>query len=449
MNGSQISVLEYSQFIIFTKTSTSINIRKLLINLNFAPSKGNITLIGNVRGELNITGYQVLGIYQSTSLVTMIGINAIQASINVNDINFQPSIYNVGNCSSYLFSSITSSLLTKFVNITIILGTNSSYQLLSSTINGRYQFGGIVTYINVNSKVAISNVIVQQYQSFSSNYVEQSGIIIGQTLLKSIDVHITNVCLQAQTQSVDQNYYVSNFGLVGSSVGNISLQFIIIFFSFNGQSLTNYGVIGSSTSDYSEIYNIKICTNVSQNGGSQRGILIGIYCDGNISIQNISVINSSISSYAIVGGLIGSCNNANATVFNTNITNSNISTTNSYAGGIIGYLSYSNASVQNLFLSQISIIGQYIGGLIGFISSNSVSTNQYVIIISTKIQSISFRAPTDYYNIGIILGNAQSTIVKFYFFDSSANNNTKNDIYMSECSNLYYIYQLGQPIIGC
>ncbi|CAL6025205.1 Hypothetical_protein [Hexamita inflata] len=65
-SGSQLTVKTNSQLNILSNSPVGAVINNLLVNLSFASSAGNITLINNINGVFNISGYQVLGDYIST-----------------------------------------------------------------------------------------------------------------------------------------------------------------------------------------------------------------------------------------------------------------------------------------------------------------------------------------------------------------------------------------------
>ncbi|CAL6055995.1 Hypothetical_protein [Hexamita inflata] len=121
-SGSQLTVKANTQLNILSDSPTGADINNLLVNLSFARSNGNITLINNINAEFNISGYQVLGNYDSILTVAMIGINVQTATIQVNQLSFRPNTYNVGNSSSYLFgSSVSGATAFEINNLSIII----------------------------------------------------------------------------------------------------------------------------------------------------------------------------------------------------------------------------------------------------------------------------------------------------------------------------------------
>ncbi|CAL6051833.1 Hypothetical_protein [Hexamita inflata] len=175
--GSAITVSSYINILVYTLSNT--NISTLLVNLNFSMSSGSIVLINTVSGVINITGYQVLGTYQSTNIVAMIA-KTIFAIGNIIQVSFKPTVYNVGNCSSYFFGTAASAEFT-VSNVAIVIGNNSNQQVLTSSSSGSYywQFGGIVANILQTSKITISNGITDCYQQINTDITEFSGFIIG------------------------------------------------------------------------------------------------------------------------------------------------------------------------------------------------------------------------------------------------------------------------------
>ncbi|CAL6099846.1 Conserved_hypothetical protein [Hexamita inflata] len=81
--NSQIPVNSLKQLQILQNLSTSTNINNMLINLSFTLSSGNITLINISSGVLNITGYQILGTYQSTQCVAMVAFTISKSKLKI------------------------------------------------------------------------------------------------------------------------------------------------------------------------------------------------------------------------------------------------------------------------------------------------------------------------------------------------------------------------------
>ncbi|CAL6094795.1 Hypothetical_protein [Hexamita inflata] len=382
-SGSQLTVKINSQLNILTSSPVGADIINLLVNLSFAPSTGNITLINNINGVFNISGYQVLGDYSSTLTVAMIGINVQTATINLNQVSFKPNTYNVGNGSSYLFgNSVSGASRFEINNLAIIIGNSSNFMLLGSlttTYQNQYQFGGIIAYINTASSIYVNGVILDSYQRFGTDYVSYSGFLVGYVDSSSSNITIKNVCLQQNMTSITLQFY--NFGLIGWNYGNASIQKASITFSVQGATLIFFGIVGyqSSSSLYAEVINLITSVNVSSIDGQNVGSVFGYEAAKNCSVQNASVVRGNISGSSYVGGIIG-YQYSNAKIMNSSVQSSNFSGSTN-VGGIIGYCSFKLylTDVQIKFVRITSsqnlgvVVGKNDGGTYSFITSTAIS----------------------------------------------------------------------------
>ncbi|CAL6092360.1 Conserved_hypothetical protein [Hexamita inflata] len=379
-SGSQIMVNSASQLNILTSTSINSSITNLLINLSFAPSNGNITLVSNIDGLLNISGYEVLGSYISTLTVAMIGININSASVSVNQVSFRASCYNVGNSSSYFFGNSTSSTFT-INNIAIILGTIENFLLLdsiTSTASQYYLFGGIVAIITKNSVVNAYNVILDSYQKFSTN-ITNSGLLIGYVLINSSSIFIRNVCLQQNITSTTQS--MEFFGLIGFDYCNISIINASIVFSVQSTAyIWGLGIIAIQKSKSAEIVNMRASTSVSSNSGSYVGSIFGSQEAFLCSIQNVSVFDGILTCKYTMGGIAG--HSTNIKIQNTSVSNVSIigaSKIGGYFGESYQPVNVVNSKIEFVHLSGSSLVGLIVGKNVGvYSSSGSSSTQNYI-----------------------------------------------------------------------
>ncbi|CAL5992375.1 Conserved_hypothetical protein [Hexamita inflata] len=450
-DGSYITVNSGSQVNIFVQSSTNVNINNLLINLSFAMSSGNITLINSISGLLNVTGYRILGVYQSTSAITMLGIIASSVTANLIQVSFQPNIYNIGNYSSYLFGVIYKSAVT-FTNIVVNLGNSSIYQTITqvaSTTSILYQYGGITCYVNI-STVNINNFLSDSYQKFSTSYVSNSDMLIGNISVNSIIV-ISNVCMQ---QKITSSYVFNSFGLVGLSFGNTQLNQLSMSLSVQGD-VTNFGIIGYQFLDsiYSEIKNVRTSVNITQ-GSLCVAALFGFQGAKTSSIQNAVLINSNIVCSSIyVGGIIGNAS-GNITIQNSSTILTNIKGSG-FVGGFIGYqYSYTIISNSSIQQTSVSCLQNFVGGFTGIVSNTIQLLNSklyqtnisasisysggllgtsfaYLITIqSSSIQQVrvSIGSSTE---IGIVCYNSGAT---FAITNSFSSGNFVNNVLQSNCA---------------
>ncbi|CAL6072515.1 Conserved_hypothetical protein [Hexamita inflata] len=397
--GSQLTV--NSLLNIITSSSINANITNLLVNLSFAPSSGNITLIQNINGILNIMGYQVLGSYVSTSSVAMIANNLNDATIHVNQVSFKVDAFNVGNCSSYLFSNAvaTTSIIT--VNMfAVIIGNDSNFLLLgsiatSSHNNYYYLFGGIIAYINIYSytTININNVILDSYQKFSSNYVSQSGFLVGYIESINSSINTKNICLQQNMTSTTIQFVA--FGLFGLNYGYTSIINASVSFSVQGVYFYCLGIMGyqNQYSVYTEVINVTTSVTFTFLKGIYLGSIFGAEQGKNCSIQNTTVFGIISSNCERVGGFSGEH-------YNTNIT------------------------IQNSLISNLSVSGtQNVGGIVGISYYN---TNTYIINQKIQITRISGSS-----NFGIVAGYVDANI---FITNSSSSRNHVNGVQQKECA---------------
>ncbi|CAL6101368.1 Conserved_hypothetical protein [Hexamita inflata] len=387
--GSQLTVNNLLNII--SSLSTNANITNLLVNLSFAISSGNITLINNINGLFNIQGYQVLGMFITTKTVAMIGINIYAATIIVNQLHFQPSVFNVGNGSSYIFSVIKTTSTIIINNFAVILGNSSNFQLLSSipttNINIDYfTFGGIIAYITSNSTVNVNRAIFDSYQKLSTSYVSYSGFLVGNIQSSTSSVSIQNMCLQQSLTSTAKNFFY--FGLIGWNSGNASISNTSINFEIQGADINFFGIIGFQyNSIYVEAINLSTQMNFNSNSGSYIGSVFGFESSQTCSIQNTYLVDSNISSNIYhVGGIIGSkyseLSNIQLTIQNSTISKTNISGYTNI-GSFIGYCQQNmyliNSKIQFVRLSSSSYVGIVVGYNNGtYIFSGSSSTQNYI-----------------------------------------------------------------------
>ncbi|CAL6030748.1 Conserved_hypothetical protein [Hexamita inflata] len=488
--GSQL-ILNSGKFSILMESSANANISNLHVNLNFAMSAGNITLIYNAWVFLSINGYEVLGTYQSTKTIAMISIYVYQAPIVVNQVIFKPSVYNAGNCSSYLFSRNWELNQFSFSNIAIILGNETNNQLfgsISSTSELQYQFGGFIARVCDFTAVTIQHLIMDCYQQYGTNFVKESGLLVG-TLQQETQCQISDMCLK---QSISGSTIFRYFGLFGDISGDTLLQQVSLTIIVHISSLNKFGLIGQQSGYSLEIINIiaSVNTDIDELSNSENvGILLGyIQQESTSSVVNVSIIDSNISSKntvsgffgtvqsnqkdhltsivnstvsksnisgsSNVGGFFSSCESCSIELLNSTIFQVNISGS-SCTGGFIGNYDIGNAnsvtfSIQNSTISQANISGaNCTGGLLGYSSSKNQST---ISISSSQIISVRISATE---NFGIILGfdnkfdyygNNKNFATKFQFQSSNSSGNSfANGVLVPNCPN----FVSGISLNGC
>ncbi|CAL6017396.1 Conserved_hypothetical protein [Hexamita inflata] len=394
--GTQITVT--GELDALLASSSNVYICNLLLNLSFTMSTGNITLISSVIGTANITTYQIMGEYQSSGTVAMISLNINQASLQIQQVNFMPNIFNVGNCSSYLMSQVHQSSML-ITNIAIILKNQqvlsqiSTHYIYNSDRDENdlyyFQFGGIVSQLNKSSmflKGLINNA--SQIISASSNF----GLIIGYGS-ENILVNIQKQCLKQIYNSNENNYI---FGLIGYMDGNISIQQCQIQIQVFVKSISEFGIIGRQQSiplsDFQEILDIVITVSIVSQLGQYAGTLVGFLISKHCVVKEVLILKCILSMYYMNGGLFGYIESANIQITDTTIDDSKISCEYNYCAGIIG-TSYSDQIVINNFtLCNSNVTGvqsEAIGGLIACVYISNISVYDSVIH-SSAIQSLQY-----------------------------------------------------------
>ncbi|CAL5992656.1 carboxypeptidase_regulatory-like domain-containing protein [Hexamita inflata] len=430
-SGTQITVNANSQLNILTNSLSGATISNLLVNLSFALSAGNITLINSVNGVLNISGYQILGDYISTLTVAMIGINVQTVNVNVNQISFKPNTFNVGNGSSYLFGCSVSAMSTFVINnIAVVIGNSSNIQILGSisTNNSETnycQFGGIIAFINKTSLLNINNIIIDSYQKFSTSYVSNSGILVGFIQSSQNTITINNICLKQQITNITLQFYY--FGLIGRNYGSFSIQNALVIFSVQSTCFQHFGIVGNqeTNSIYAEIINLRTSVSVSSDRGKLIGSLYGYLDTKNFTVQNSSVVGGNISCGSdFVGGIIG-WQQFSITIINVYIQNTNLSGAN-HVGGVIGdQSSNTNTTIMNFTIQNTNVSGsRSAGGIIGRCDSKLFITN-------AQIQTV--RIKSGYFS-GVVIGSNRAG--KHLITNSTARSNYINGVLQTECAYL-------------
>ncbi|CAL5996353.1 Conserved_hypothetical protein [Hexamita inflata] len=370
---------------ILQKSSSSTSISKLLVNLSFSLHYGNITLINNLQGTANITNYQVSGRYQSYSCVSLISLVASSATILVDNLNFMPSIFCIGNQSSYLFSSVKQSSI-QLCYIALIVGISTKYLSVCSLYDSAkiFQFAGIVTN-SIETNLTISNIVSSSFQNYNLQQVKYSGVLIGLAMNNTNIITIRNACMLIVLAGgfvYDSGQFIQ-FGIVGYNDGNLYFKQSNIYFDCQLTSYNIIGLVGYQTkeSKYSETNDIIATLILNKSTSANVGTLFGCNFAQTKQINNILVRNSTISSSNFNGGLVGQLQ-ASTIVQNVTIHLTNINSSNQGAGGLFGYVVHhvtiQNATIDTVRVSATNFFGILVGqnsGSYSISNSKSVGIN--------------------------------------------------------------------------
>ncbi|CAL6062774.1 Conserved_hypothetical protein [Hexamita inflata] len=363
------------QLNILSQSSNNANILNLCLNLSFAMSNGNITLINSIQNSFNIINYQISGIYQSFNCISLLSLTTSSTTITVNNLNFSPDIFTGGNYSSYLLSSLSQSFI-HFTNIAIVYGNSSKYseQLSQISSNDQY-FGGLITY-TVGTTVNVNQVIFKSHQNWNTMFVNNSGMLIGYVHQSTSNVSISNACMHIVIKSTGLFTY---YGIVGLIEANLSLQQIQI--QIHTQAVqSSFGMIGAqgvyqSSLTQSVVVNVIIVFNnsISTSSFHDIGPLFGANYAQIKYIRNIIVNNSNLGSQYSNGGLIGAVGHYNISMQNITTQYTNVTSFVHGVGGLIGYSKNCLLIIQDATINTVIIVSQSNYGIVlGFSDGSNV-----------------------------------------------------------------------------
>ncbi|CAL6091572.1 Hypothetical_protein [Hexamita inflata] len=353
-------------------------------------SQGNITLFSSITGTMDVNNYQISGQYMSTACVALLGITVSSASISLKFITAAPYVFTVGNYSALLFSNVQATAIS-ITNIVVMLGNSTNQQItnsITSTAANTFQFGGLITYVyNVITK--INSLLINSNQQFASNYVANSGLVLGNAQYYKTVVVLQKFCFKQQLNSTSLNF--TSVGIFGLYIGNISINQSSIVFSVQAAYLRNFGVIGSSkvSAIYSEIIDMRVSINtiVGTNSNGMVSSVIGDQEFQVIFVLNLQLSSCNISSQNLNGCFIGYSFSSNVTVTNSSVQNSNITSSQQWVGGLVGYSNackykITNVSVQAVRIKSTNyqgiILGLDFNGSNAFTISSSWTAGNYI-----------------------------------------------------------------------
>ncbi|CAL5975758.1 Conserved_hypothetical protein [Hexamita inflata] len=396
-----------------------------------------ICLIGIASQNITISNYYVMGVFQSSSTVALGIMTCKFANITINNLIFAPEVYIIGNQSSYIFSFVNQSQIYVYqVSVVQNIQQQQSQYLqqltqIQSSDSVFFQYGGLCAQAT-NTMLTFINILYDIQNSITTQFIHDSGVIIGQTFSNFSQIYLQSVCAQYKVQS---SATTRQYGVIGSVEGNITIQQFSINLNVQVSLLYRFGIVGyifqNIEKNYSTLENIIITSYSTQNPSTLRSSydvapLIGRN-DQNIVLNFVQVINGSILGCWQISGLIGYVESGlyrqinSCLVYNTTIVGQQ------NCGGLIGYTyKIQNVSIQNCNVSN-STIGStaniYGGGLIG----NALQSN--VIIVNIKIQSVSILGQSSY-TLLLGINNGSSFLLTN---SSSEGNNFINNKLIQNC----------------
>ncbi|CAL6047683.1 Hypothetical_protein [Hexamita inflata] len=422
--GTQISVNSGAVLSILQQSTSESNITNLLLNLNMnIASVGMFSIINDVRGTLNIKGYEIHGNYFSKNTIVL-GVFQIQinSAVQIQYVSITPKQFQCGNLSSYLISYIDTSSAS-FRNIQIININNlNEYNVISDLqTNEAYfvSFGGLVTVQNKTACTVI-NIKIDLNDMWETNNVNIAGYLFGQ--FNSSNIKVINVCAYIQLTSHNSaTFYL--FGVIGYGNGVIEMSNAAIIYNQTNGTQNIAGVAGCINGTSAHFINVDLRFQISiNNSGNYMGALTCMLTSDIWQVVNMSVFNSSVSA-KVLTGLIASYASAGF-LLNLNIQSSALNSSgvyqNTYAlsGSIIGDSTGKSANIFTVIqcvVSNISVFafssGQWTisGGLMGNTHDSDVLIQQTILTVS-NISTLS-SASDSVSSGGIIAWAQQAKIV--------------------------------------
>ncbi|CAL6079182.1 Hypothetical_protein [Hexamita inflata] len=271
--------------------------------------------------------------------------------------------------------SFVSQCSIQFNNIAIVVGNSSKFiEQISQIYSNVCYFGGLITY-QIRTIVNIKQVISRSYQSYNTQIVNSTGILLGYVQDITNNISIENACILLALKSIGKMQVV---GIIGFVDGNLSIQQIQL--QMDIQTIYNYlGMIGyqSTISLYSEVINAVIIFNtlIFSQSFTDVGPLYGSNYAQDKQMCNILVDNSSIGSDRSNGGLIGAVGYRNISLQNVTIQLTNVTSFGNGAGGIFGYSHQCAITIKNSTINSIHITGQSRCGIILGVNSGVITLN--------------------------------------------------------------------------
>ncbi|CAL6031120.1 Conserved_hypothetical protein [Hexamita inflata] len=422
VDSTQLSVNSGEQFNIIQSSSTSCLINNLLLNLTFSQtSLGGINLVHNQQANMSIKGYQIFGNYYSSQCVSL-GAQIAQASyISISAVIINPSVFTVGNQSSFLLSQISNCRII-IDSVEISIGNETNFNIVTSIVSNNItymQFGGVIATINA-SFTQINGVTYNSFEQWYTRFTNNSGQLVGAVYYNSSQVLLQTICFNLNISFSQNTAQCQNFGMLGFSNGIILLRNAIVYYQTKNGIFNYFGTVGNITSTClnATFSNLQIQMIMAYSVLGRLGAMNGILNAQNWSIDSITVKDSNISGQH--AGLILGYSTNNGTVLNVILLSSQISVsvsneTNACAGMLISWTLNSTINIQNIYSQnnyiqansqQVPVELTYkfvsmIGGIIGEMYNNS-----FVNIIYTSQTNISLETTKHSSSqVGGIVGN--------------------------------------------
>ncbi|CAL6055912.1 Hypothetical_protein [Hexamita inflata] len=242
--------------------------------------------------------------------------------------------------------------------------------------------------------INLVNVLYQQQESWNTQYVRYSGILIG--YVGNSQTSFKTICF---TDIFRASENIDVLGIVGFSNGQLVLINICAQLSVIYGVIPTVALIGWVNGLNSNYTNIIIQLQVGNSTVECGSALVSVLQTTTYYISNISIYNSSVQANRLVGLLIGSTTTKNGTIQQININESSINQNlndtnifqNLFGGGILGE-SWGQVYISKCVINNIQVFSyatnkwSISGGIIGDSHDHPAS------IIQSLVQNSSLSA---------------------------------------------------------
>jgi hypothetical protein len=255
--------------------------------------------------------------------------------------------------------------------IGLLNGDNHEFidiDITNTTISSASLSGGLIGYANEDASTLNIDTINLSGSTISTSISDASsgaGGLIG--VVNGYEALISNISVSAQISSTG-DAHAGGITAVATSTSELNIDSSIV----TGSIITISG------------------TDTTLGAGGFVGLLNG----STHTFTNIDVINSTVSSVSLSGGVIGYANQASGTLnmIGVDVTGSNISSSISVtAAGVGGVIASVNGYELNLsqavVSSTVSATSSNAGGLLGFVSSTAVLDLEDIAVTSSNINT--------------------------------------------------------------
>jgi filamentous hemagglutinin family protein len=293
-------------------------------------------------------------------------------------------------------------------NTSAVLATSST-----ASVTGQTFTGGLVGYMasvaanNLNSNLGVTGTqrVGGLAGYLDSNYTTNNAAVTTNTA--------TNLSASGAVTGTSDRVG----GLIGEATGS---TVVLSNSTATGRVLGSNSYVGGLVGlAYGGAYNNLLATGqVTQaGGGTQVGGLVGQFSATSLSNSEARGVVSGAGNYA--GGLVGYLN-SNVVVADSRYTTGTVTGNNSYVGGLIGYAG-SNTQIKGSYSTQaVTGANDFVGGLVGKLTGSIVGSANSPILANGSVFSYASGNVTGRYDVGGLVGRADSTAIISNAFSTGA-----------------------------